>query len=255
MAIGETYQIFESKVTNPPLELVGEEGSFCPNPVTVRFARCLDIHFNDTVFDIGTGIGPLAIYAALNTSGRVYGVDPVEMHVRCARMNVERYGLEDRVSVYKGKYFEPFEQEEELKDVRADVVIGDVSGIATPVSYALNWYSTKVPTGGDDGTEVICEFLKRASRGPVKPDVRVYFPVAVDLSDKDKILDAVSKNFNKVENAWKKEYIEFPLSEPEVQAIHDVYEGRVPRFINVQKSRKGSFWRGQILMATYPKFR
>ena len=143
----------------------------------------------------------------------------------------------------------------ELKDVRADVVIGDVSGIATPVSYALNWYSTKVPTGGDDGTEVICEFLKRASRGPVKPNVRVYFPVAVDLSDKDKILDTVSKNFNKVENAWKKEYIEFPLSEPEVQAIHDVYEGRVPRFINVQKSRKGSFWRGQILMATYPKFR
>ena len=46
--------MIESRVTDPPLQLHISEKAFHPNPVTVRFARSVQIEPGDVVFDIGT---------------------------------------------------------------------------------------------------------------------------------------------------------------------------------------------------------
>ena len=239
------------RVTDPPLELFITEKAFRPNPTTVRFARTVRVNEGDIVFDIGTGIGPLAIKAAMDGARKVYGVDPVARHCELARMNVVKYGLQNKVRIYQGPFFAPFEQEPELKNIKADVIIGDVSGIADTVARALGWYSEEVPTGGEDGTEVIIDLLQRAACY-LKPDGSLYFPIAVDLSDSAKILDAAREYFSDVVNAMDKPQVIFPISEAEVQAIDAAYGGRRPDYINIQPGRRPS-WRGEIWRAGRPK--
>lgn len=239
------------RVTDPPLELLISEKAFRPNPTTVRFARTVRIAPGDVVFDIGTGIGPLAIMAALAGASHVYAVDPVPLHIELARMNIAKHNVQDKVHLYQGDFFEPFDREPDLRGVKADVVIGDVSGIADAVSRALGWYSEDVPTGGPDGTDVIIDLLSKAGRY-MKPNGALYFPIAVDLSDSGKILDAANARFHEVINAMDKPVTQFPLSEQEVAAIHAAYPDGLPSFINVQPGRR-AFWRGQIWKAAKPR--
>lgn len=233
-----------TRVTDPPLELHVCEKAFLPNPTTVRFARAIGIHQGDVVLDIGTGVGPLAIMAAMGGAGRVIAVDPVAMHCELTRMNVAKYGLEDKVHVYQGCFFDPIESEPELEDLKANVIIGDVSGIADSVAHALGWYSDEVPTGGPDGTEVIIDLLRRSSRY-LAPGGSIYFPIAVDLSDGQKIINAAHELFADVVNALQKEYVQFPLTDQQVRDIDDAYGGNIPDFITVQQGKR-SYWRGQI---------
>src|SRR5690606_1291283 len=69
----ETYTVV-SRVTSPPLELTAHKNCFAPNPTTVRFSRAVKINPRELVFDIGTGIGPLAIMAGKMGAGRVIAV-------------------------------------------------------------------------------------------------------------------------------------------------------------------------------------
>lgn len=245
------YSTLESRVYDPPLELYTSPQAFQPNPTTVRFARAMDVNPGDVVFDIGTGIGPLAISAALKGASVVHAVDPVPLHCELARKNVAKYNLQDKVHVHQGGFFEPFERDAKLKNLRANVLLADVSGIAEGVSHALGWYSSEVPTGGYDGTRVLIRVLEEAGEY-LADDGRVFFPVAVDLSDGDKVRRAAEAKFEVVENALRREFVEFPLSDEEVQAIDDAYEGNPPSFIKVQQGRR-PHWRGQIWVARRPK--
>lgn len=244
----------ESRVSDPPLNLVSTTEAFRPNPVTVRFARVVRIRPGDVVFDLGTGIGPLAIKAALDGASHVYAVDPVEMHCGLARLNAQRHGVGDRVTVFHGEFFEPLESvpgERPDEHIRADVIIGDVSGIAGPVSRALGWYSDQVPTGGEDGTGPIVELISRAPEF-LKPGGTLYFPVANDLSDAERIFREADRVFASVTNSSDKPYFEFPLSPAEVDAINAAYPDGPPPYIAIQQGRR-PYWRGQILAARDPR--
>lgn len=239
------------RVTDPPLELFVTPDAFQPNPTTVRFSRTVRIRPGNLVFDIGTGIGPLAIMAAMLGARTVHAVDPVPLHCELARRSVARYELDDRVHVHQGCLFEPLDADSATSGLRADVIIGDVSGIAHPVARALGWYSEHVPTGGMDGTDVIIELLRRA-RDYLTPDGRIYFPIAIDLSDSEKIAEVARSLFAEADNAMDREYVQFPVSEQEQQAIADAYGGDPPPFINIQEGRR-PYWRGQIWCACKPR--
>jgi release factor glutamine methyltransferase len=62
------------------------------------------------VLDLGTGSGAQAIVAARHAD-TVVAVDLRSHAVRCARANVERLGLADRIEVRHGDLFEPVEGE------------------------------------------------------------------------------------------------------------------------------------------------
>ena len=238
----------EVRVTDPPLELFISEEAFHPNPTTVRFSRAVKVREGDVVFDIGTGVGPLAIMAAKLGASHVYAVDPVPLHCELARMNVEKYGLSDRITVLHGAFFEPIDRCDALADKHADVIIGDVSGIADGVARALGWYSEVVPTGGEDGTDVIIDLLQRA-KDYLAPGGSLVFPVALDLSDGDKIFEAARTIYPRVENALERPNVTFPVTDEEMAAIEAVYDGNVPSFITIQTGRR-THWRGQIWRAT-----
>lgn len=239
------------RVTDPPLELLTTERAFRPNPTTVRFARAMRVRPGDTVFDIGCGIGPLAIKAALDGAGRVIGVDPVAEHRELARANAARAGVAGRTVFLRGRFFEPIKADPSLRDIRAHVIVGDVSGIAHAVSIALGWYSPDVPTGGEDGTDQVRELLRLAGRW-LQPGGTLYFPIATDLSDQARIFDEAKRAFESVENALEKPYVEFPLTEREVELIRNAYPAGRPPWLNVQPGRRPS-WRGQILAAQGPR--
>jgi methylase of polypeptide subunit release factors len=247
---GVSTSTIVTAVSDPPLELLITEKAFRPNPTTVRFSRTIEVAPGDVVFDIGTGIGPLAICSAMAGARRVIGVDPVAVHCELARYNVAKYGLDDVVEIHEGAYFEPFEREESLRGLRANVIVGDVSGIADPVARALGWYSDQVPTGGADGADVLVEFLRLAG-GYLAEGGWVYFPVAVDLSRSDRVLETARSLFGTVVNAMKRETTQFPMTEDEVEAVDAAYAGDCPEFINIQEGRR-RFWRGQIWKAADP---
>ncbi|MEX0652827.1 MAG: 50S ribosomal protein L11 methyltransferase [Phycisphaeraceae bacterium] len=245
------WQTIESRVMDPPLQMAICREAFRPNPTTVRFARAVEVSPGETVFDIGSGIGPLAIKAAMSGAGRVVAVDPVACHCELARANVARYDLADRVSVYQGRFFEPFETQPELQGLKAQVIIGDVSGIADGVARALGWYGSDVPTGGGDGAEVLVEMLDRA-RDYLAPGGRVYFPIAVDLSNAARVEEAAKRYYSEIENALARPYVIFPLTPEEISAIHAAYDGELPPYINIQTHPRPC-WRGQILVARGPR--
>jgi release factor glutamine methyltransferase len=63
------------------------------------------ISVSDSVLDLGTGTGVIALTAALSGAGRVVATDISPEAVRCARLNVKRYGLERVVKVQEGDMF------------------------------------------------------------------------------------------------------------------------------------------------------
>ncbi|MDD5331537.1 MAG: tRNA (adenine(22)-N(1))-methyltransferase TrmK [Candidatus Nanoarchaeia archaeon] len=92
-------------------------------------AKNLDISRNAVVLDMGTGSGILAIVASKNAK-KVIAADILDRAVECARLNVKRLGLENKIEVIKSNLFEningkfdiiifniPFNPEKEAKDL------------------------------------------------------------------------------------------------------------------------------------------
>lgn len=223
---------------------------FTPNASTKRFSEAVKAFSgleNACVFDIGTGIGPLAIWAALEGASEVHAVDIIEEHIKVARMNVKEYGLENIVSLYQGSLFSPFED----TNMKADIIIADVSGIAEKAARALGWYPPNVPTGGADGTEVIIPLLKQTPKF-LAPNGVLYFPVALDLSDYTKTMKTASKYFGSI-IPMRDRLQRFPLTSGQVDAVKIAYGRELPHFIDIQKAGSRFGWRGQIYIASQPK--
>ena len=230
------------KLKKHPLDLFVSPGNlFIPNAVSRLFSKVVRIDDGDTVFDIGTGTGVLGIWAALEPSAVVHAVDPVEDHCELAMQNAQMNGVDGKLIVHRGSLFDPLPE-----GLKADVIIGDVSGIADAPGKALGWYSDNVPTGGGDGTDVVVELIEQAPRR-LADGGRLYFPVAVGLSNDDKVMEAARRCFadlKQVVDVW------FPLSEEE----YDTVACCLPPSLLKKVRRKGSrmAWNGHIFEATRP---
>lgn len=230
------------RLTRHTLDLFISPGNlFIPNAVSRLFSKVVRIEPGDMVLDIGTGTGVLGIWAALEPSAAVHAVDPVEDHCELAVQNAQNNGVDGKLTVHCGSLFDPLP-----KGLKADVIIGDVSGIADAPGKALGWYSDNVPTGGGDGAEVVVELIQRA-HAHLAGGGRLYFPVAVGLSNDDKVMAAARQCFaglKQVVDVW------FPLSEEE----YDIVACCLPPSLLEKVRRKGSrmAWNGHIFEATQP---
>jgi len=86
-------------------ELVVLPGVFPPKEDTALLAEHLPISGSETVLDLGTGTGALALWAAQQGAASVVAVDIADAAVRNAKRNVERLGLGSRVDVRTGDAF------------------------------------------------------------------------------------------------------------------------------------------------------
>ena len=134
-------------------------GVFSPTSTSRTLADALEITPGDTVIDVGCGSGVLAFVAAKLGAAKIYGVDLSHRAVEAARDNAKRLGLEHRCEFREGDLLEP------VKDVRATVLIGDVSGIPDQIAAESGWFDD-VPAGGPTGAELPTKALPADGHDP-----------------------------------------------------------------------------------------
>ena len=115
----------EWKGRTGPFSLMLGPGVFSPTATSKTLAEAIEIEPSDTVIDVGCGSGVLAFVAAKLGAAKVYGVDLSQRAVEAARENAKRLGLENVCEFRQGDLLEP------VRDVSANVLIGDVSELPT----------------------------------------------------------------------------------------------------------------------------
>src|SRR2546429_5599886 len=151
-----------------PIALLLSERVFAPTHTSQEVAEGLVVNPGDTVIEVGAGSGILSFVAAKLGAARVFGTEVNGESVRYAGMNAERLGLADRIVFRLGSLFEP------LKEIRANVVIGDVSGIPDDIAAVSGWF----PGGYSGGPTRAGGPIAKAGQapGPPLPAGRPYTP-------------------------------------------------------------------------------
>jgi release factor glutamine methyltransferase len=181
----ESGQI-EWKGRGGPFTLQLGPGVFSPTTTSRTLADAIEIRSDDVVLDVGCGSGVLAFVAAKLGAGRVVGCDLSEPAVQAARRNAAALGLDDRCEFRQGDLLEP------VRDVRANVLIGDVSGIPDEIAAVSGWFD-RVPAGGPTGAELPMKLL-RSIGDTLAPGGRLYLPTGT-IQDERAIIAAAREVF------------------------------------------------------------
>src|SRR5690606_10303520 len=117
-----------------PFTVTVAPGVFMPSSTSRVLGDAVQVRAGDTVLDAGCGCGVLGLAAARRGAGRVVGCDVSPAAVACATGNARRLGLAEVAEFRQGPLLEP------VADVRADVVIADVSGVPDAVAAVTGWF-------------------------------------------------------------------------------------------------------------------
>ena len=218
----------EWKGRTGPFTLQVAPGVFSPTHTSRTLAEAIEVSADDTVIDVGCGSGVLAFVAARLGARKVYGCDLSEPAVGVARRTAERLGLSGVCEFRSGDLLEP------VRDVRATVLIGDVSGIPDELASLSGWFEA-VPAGGPTGAELPRKMLASIGETLV-PGGRLYLPTGT-IQDEDAILSAAREVFgDNMEPVMEREFPLPDLVGKSVAAARLMKEG----LLNLH--RRGSRW-------------
>jgi SAM-dependent methyltransferase len=224
----------EWKGRTGPFSLQLAPGVFSPTHTSRTMAEAIEITPDDTVIDVGCGSGVLAFVAARLGAKKVFGCDLSEAAVRAARRNAKRLGLDDICEFRAGDLLEP------VRDVRATVLIGDVSGIPDELASLSGWFEA-VPSGGPTGAELPRKMLATLGETLV-PGGRLYLPTGT-IQDEQAILSAARAVFgDNMEPVLEREFPLPDLVAKSVAAARMMKEG----LLNLHKRGSRFLWRLQI---------
>lgn len=173
-----------------PLDLRVSEHTFRPTTISTLLADVLLVDPGDDVIDVGCGSGILSIIAAKLGAGRVVGVDTSPDVVEIGTENAARHGAAEVTTFMRGDLFDPVPA-----DFKADVIIGDVSGIADGVAAESGWFPGRVG-GGPRGSELPVRML-RAAADRLKRGGRLLLPTG-GLQDEHSILATARSVFGRL---------------------------------------------------------
>jgi protein-L-isoaspartate O-methyltransferase len=182
----EGFQKFEWKGRTGPFTVLLTPEVFSPSSTSVVLAQAMTIEPGEVVIDVGCGCGVLGFAAARLGASRVYGTDVVPEAVRMAEVNARNLGLADTMEFRVGNLLEP------VQDVRADVILGDVSGIPDPVAEVTGWFPVG-RGGGPTGAELPVAMLESVGDA-LKPGGRMYLPTGT-IQAEQKVLEAARRIF------------------------------------------------------------
>ena len=200
--------ILEWRGRTGPFTVSLGEGVFHPTHTSRTLAEALEIDPGDTVIDVGCGSGVLSFVAARLGAGRVIGSDLSEPAIEVARENAARLGLEETVEFRVGNLLDP------VRGERANVIIGDVSGIPDEIGRLAGWFPDG-QAGGPTGAELPAAMLESIhENGCLEAGGRLYLPTGT-LQAEGRILEVARRIFGAA-NLQSLLEREFPL--PDVVA-------------------------------------
>ncbi|MFQ5524080.1 MAG: methyltransferase domain-containing protein [Acidimicrobiia bacterium] len=182
---------FDWKGRLGPLRLRLTDAVFKPSTVSGLIAQTMEVNEGDTVIDVGCGCGVLSIIAAKLGAGHVHAVDMSPDVVKVGTANAEEHGVADRITFYRGDLFEPLPE-----GIKADLIIGDVSGIPDELAAESGWFPTG-KGGGPTGAELPMRMLREARRW-LKDNGRLLLPTG-SLQNQEAILEAARTLYGSVQ--------------------------------------------------------
>jgi SAM-dependent methyltransferase len=205
---GESVAELEWKGRTGPFTIRVCPGVFAPTHTSRTIAEALEIDPGDTVIDVGCGSGVLSFVAAHLGARQVFGCDISPEAVAVAEENAGRLGLRDRIEFRIGSLLNP------VRDVKADVIIGDVSGIPDEIAEVSGWFPDG-RAGGPTGAELPEAMLESIRENDcLAPGGRLYLPTGT-IQNENRILDVARRIFGAA-NLQSLLSREFPL--PDVVA-------------------------------------
>ncbi|MFH1104452.1 MAG: 50S ribosomal protein L11 methyltransferase [Actinomycetota bacterium] len=214
------------------------DSTFLPSTISVLLADALEVRRGDEVIDVGCGSGILSIVAARLGALRVFGVDKAPDVIDVASRNAARHGVSDIVTFLQGDLFAPLAQE-----VRADVIIGDVSGVPDSLAVESGWFPDS-SGGGPRGSELPIRML-RAARDRLRAGGRLFLPTG-SLQDEGAILRTARALYGKITQLTERQ-IPLPRALAETSAVVKLAKERI-----VQLREKGSrlLWTARVWECT-----
>ncbi len=234
-AAGPASSEIEWKGRTGPFTLLVTPGVFQPTHTSRTIAEALEIGPDDTVIDVGCGSGVLSFVAARLGASRVVGCDLSPAAVEAARRNAERLGLSDVTEFRVGDLLEP------VRDVRASVLIGDVSGVPDEIAEVAGWFPDG-RAGGPTGAELPVAMLESIG-DTLAPRGRLYLPTGT-IQDERRVIETARRVFGE-RNMEPVIEREFPL--PDLVA-RSVAIARLMKegLLNLQRRGSRLLWRLRV---------
>lgn len=217
---------YEWKGRGGPFLLELPKNVFRPTHVSKFLAETLEISRGDDVIDVGSGCGFLSFVARALGANYVHGVDASKVAVETAWRNAVNLGVANKVSFYQSNLFDNLPVV-----LRANVIIGDVSGIPDALAKATGWYP-----GGPTGAELPVQMLHEAPRR-LKPAGRLYLPTGTIQADKT-ILAVAQELFGRVETLITKQ-LPLPSSVVDAEGVKELLDEGI---VQLKKVRSRFFW-------------
>jgi release factor glutamine methyltransferase len=119
---------------------------------TILIAEKIHVNENDTVLDIGTGCGILAILSA-KTAKHVVAVDINPYAIKCAHKNAKTYELSEKIDFLQADLFQPINSKQ-----RFNLILFNSPYLPSEPGEENSWIG-KAWAGGPDGRTVINRFI------------------------------------------------------------------------------------------------
>ena len=167
------------------MQLEIRKNVFAPSAFTELFAKNMVINSGESIIDIGTGSGALAILAA-KLGGKVFATDKYKEPIECAKSNAKRNKV--NINFKLGKFFAGTKK-------KFDVVIPNLPQEVMEKSFRKK-IGAKIADssdGGKDGNQVSTYILKNAKKHMHK-NSRLYMSIG-SMCDFQPLLKKALQNY------------------------------------------------------------
>lgn len=182
-AKNEPFEYITNRVSFYSQEFYIAEGALIPRPETELLIdevvkNMSDLDSEMTFAEVGVGSGIISIMLAKKFSNAKFiAVDISQNALDIARINIEKFGLQDRIELRLGSLLEPV-------DEHIDYLVSNPPYIANEVELEsnLSYEPQNALFGGDIGDEIIQELLNEVLKREIN-----FFTCEIGYDQKDKI--------------------------------------------------------------------